>query len=589
MSRFARVLPLALTAALLGACAAPASTDAPGAAQAQPVSLSATVKLAGAPVANASVRAIDAVTFAELAPLPAVTDAQGAVTLVIQAPEPGHSIRLVARTADGKTLAAWLPGAVAEAVAIDERTTAVGLAIAPAAALALGQRSDIAEAQLAVLARPTAATKALGDSVAADPAGTAIFLKALDPETGVLPLDPAVRQAQNAYELGHQLFELNQSLELDYLGAVDQVLLKREANPSRSGPLDLGAEFNAGEQADLDALLGGDAAAYRLAGTSVVNPLAGINVQGMDLETAMMAVQADRANLLEQQLKDQVASVQARNDQIAKLNTLLAALQGLLASLDGAEKSSRTLASFSDAQKAQVKSLTDAVGVTLQATDKVSDLVTQLKGRLDELSSSQQMDMLRLQSLSNKRNEAFDVMTNFIKKMQDSRSSIVGNMRYRLADVSLDAAVAQLTAQRENASGVLLDAVKATLAKPASYRLRQVPPQLAVPGLNPGLYVQVLDGMVNVTNSAGALSFQAGQFGFVPGFQQPPVVLPNNPGLNFNPPPSFPSAGAAIVPVPGTSQVVTKSALEQCVIDTVSGQQVCRPLTKGDAMKTDAP
>jgi len=39
------------------------------------------------------------------------------------------------------------------------------------------------------------------------------------------------------------------------------------------------------------------------------------------------------------------------------------------------------------------------------------------------------MDMLRLQSLSNKRNEAFDVMTNFIKKMQDSRSSIIGNMR----------------------------------------------------------------------------------------------------------------------------------------------------------------
>jgi len=38
--------------------------------------------------------------------------------------------------------------------------------------------------------------------------------------------------------------------------------------------------------------------------------------------------------------------------------------------------------------------------------------------------------MLRLQSLSNKRNESFDVMTNFVKKMQDSRSSIIGNMRW---------------------------------------------------------------------------------------------------------------------------------------------------------------
>ena len=39
------------------------------------------------------------------------------------------------------------------------------------------------------------------------------------------------------------------------------------------------------------------------------------------------------------------------------------------------------------------------------------------------------MDMLRLQSLSNKRNEAFDLMTNFMKKFADKRDAIIGNMR----------------------------------------------------------------------------------------------------------------------------------------------------------------
>ena len=58
-------------------------------------------------------------------------------------------------------------------------------------------------------------------------------------------------------------------------------------------------------------------------------------------------------------------------------------------------------------------------------------------------------------------------------------------------------------------------------------------------GLNPGLYVQVLDGMINVKNGGGSQNFTAGQFGFTPGFQQPPVILPNNPGLQFTPPPSF--------------------------------------------------
>ena len=60
-------------------------------------------------------------------------------------------------------------------------------------------------------------------------------------------------------------------------------------------------------------------------------------------------------------------------------------------------------------------------------------------------------------------------------------------------------------------------------------------------GMNPGLYVQVLDGMINVSNSGGSQNFTAGQFGFTPGFQQPPVILPTNPGMQFTPPPSFTS------------------------------------------------
>lgn len=120
-----------------------------------------------------------------------------------------------------------------------------------------------------------------------------------------------------------------------------------------------------------------------------INASSSIDIRSMDLETAMMAVQQQRAQLLEQQLKDQIQAVQDRNAQLAILNSQLAAAQ--------------------------------ASGDTATAETR--------KAQIDALSNSQQMDMLRLQSLSNKRNEAFDVMTNFIKKMQDSRSSIIANMR----------------------------------------------------------------------------------------------------------------------------------------------------------------
>jgi hypothetical protein len=59
------------------------------------------------------------------------------------------------------------------------------------------------------------------------------------------------------------------------------------------------------------------------------------------------------------------------------------------------------------------------------------------------------------------------------------------------------------------------------------------------PPLPPGLYVQVIDGLINVTNKGGSQNFSANQFGFVPTPIQAPVVLPKNPGLQFTLPPAF--------------------------------------------------
>lgn len=90
----------------------------------------------------------------------------------------------------------------------------------------------------------------------------------------------------------------------------------------------------------------------------------------------------------------------------------------------------------------------------------------------------------------------------------------------------------------------LLSLVSA-LAAPA---WAQGPVPLASPGgLPPGLYVQVLDGLISVTNPAGTMNFTAGQFGYTPSPTQPPAIVPKNPGLQFALPPSF------AAPVPGSA------------------------------------
>ncbi|MED4730048.1 hypothetical protein D1872_192120 [compost metagenome] len=131
-----------------------------------------------------------------------------------------------------------------------------------------------------------------------------------------------------------------------------------------------------------------------------IGHLNGIDLSNMDIETALMLVQSQRQQLLDSQLQNQMKEVQQRNNQITELNRQLGDLK-------------RELDNTRDEKQKEA----------------LQKQIESLKGQIDSLGSAAQMDMLRLQSLSNKRNEAFDVMTDFVKKMQDSRNSIISNMR----------------------------------------------------------------------------------------------------------------------------------------------------------------
>ena len=162
------------------------------------------------------------------------------------------------------------------------------------------------------------------------------------------------------------------------------------------------------------------------------------DIKGLDLESAMMAIQSQRANGLEAQLKGQMEDIQKRNETIAGLNKLLTDVKSRRP--DGDPTTWKDLGDTKEAA-AEMYNRLKAEGLDMSNVDepgsgkydaqqsKIDKWVEALKGKIDTLNSSQQMDMLRMQSLTNKRNEAFDLMTNFIKKMADSRSSILGNMR----------------------------------------------------------------------------------------------------------------------------------------------------------------
>jgi len=188
----------------------------------------------------------------------------------------------------------------------------------------------------------------------------------------------------------------------------------------------------------------------------------GADLSGMDLETALMVVQQQRTELLDAELKEQIDAVKQRNELTAKLNDMKAKLNALNKSLEHDAKVDDKVKDNAENRQAakEYVQLCLSLGVSTSpvdvrnivenkdgtfsfslATNKDGDwearptkeslerAIGELTSQIDSASNTQQMDMLRLQTMSNKRNEAFDVMTNFVKKMQDSRSAIIGNMR----------------------------------------------------------------------------------------------------------------------------------------------------------------
>lgn len=49
----------------------------------------------------------------------------------------------------------------------------------------------------------------------------------------------------------------------------------------------------------------------------------------------------------------------------------------------------------------------------------------------------------------------------------------------------------------------------------------------------PNIFVTIADGSINVNNGGSTQQYTAGSFSFAPGFNQPPVVYPQSPGIQF--------------------------------------------------------
>ena len=156
----------------------------------------------------------------------------------------------------------------------------------------------------------------------------------------------------------------------------------------------------------------------------------------MNIPELIMAIQMERANILEQQVMDQMEDMQKRNEWLREANAALAQLR--VARPNGTDEV-KGYGSFTDANgnSKSVKEWMDQNGVQIENTGSDSQgkqfefdaAIQNLKASIDTANTNSQMDMVRLQGLMDKRNQTFDLMTNTLSKTGKSMDGVVGNMR----------------------------------------------------------------------------------------------------------------------------------------------------------------
>lgn len=147
-----------------------------------------------------------------------------------------------------------------------------------------------------------------------------------------------------------------------------------------------------------------------------------IDGQNVDIMTLMMMLQMERAETINTQLMDQANEMKNKNALLKEAQNVLMAM-----------RQARPAKSSGKAEvTAEMKAFASAYGIDIKTGNinqsEWDQNIENIKGFIDSTNSSSQLDMIRLQGLTSKYNNAFETMTNLVKKDGDLKSTITRNI-----------------------------------------------------------------------------------------------------------------------------------------------------------------
>ena len=177
-----------------------------------------------------------------------------------------------------------------------------------------------------------------------------------------------------------------------------------------------------------------------------IGATSGTALADFDLETAILSVTLERISLFDGQISDLMQKMKDRNAKAAKYNAVNQALNKIKNGFKNDAKGDDTIGGNKGGNaKDYKKELEDAckaagIDIDIERDGKkidfndfklsdIENLINKTQGLVDENNNTSQMDQLQLQSLISKRNAQFEMASTVIKKIIDSISAIIANMR----------------------------------------------------------------------------------------------------------------------------------------------------------------
>ena len=144
------------------------------------------------------------------------------------------------------------------------------------------------------------------------------------------------------------------------------------------------------------------------------------------LDAMIMAVLTARADILQNQLEEQIESINQKNQTLESANNMLARAKELKAEAgtSGTARMPQDMVDFWDSLGAKYD---DSDDIHNSAEWDVN--IEGLKGKIEALTSQSQLETTKLQQTINKYNQTFEMLSNFMNKYFQSISTIIQNMR----------------------------------------------------------------------------------------------------------------------------------------------------------------